>query len=86
MRQAEDETRAFNKLLAEQEKVLEEAKQIQLKKEEEEKKADLDKKQKPKSSAGKVRSSAPSGMRRNQRGNVQRLARAMPKAQPQKKS
>lgn len=78
MRQAEEETIAYNQWLKDKEAKEKEEEEKKQKEEEEQKK-------KRKQSAGKVRSSAPAGMRRNQRGKIQRLHRELPKAQPQKK-
>ena len=80
MAEAEAETRAYMEQLKAYEAIqAAKKKEEEAKQEEERKKAEADAKKRRKS-AGKVRSSAPAGMRRNQRKNVSRLSQAVPKA------
>ena len=65
MREAEDETIAYNLYLKEQEEIEAARKEAEKKEEEERKKVEAEQNKKRKQSAGKLRSSAPAGMRRN---------------------
>ena len=87
MREAEDETIAYNLYLKEkEEKEKQEADELRKQEEEKQKKAEEDKKgaSKRKQSANVLRSGASLGMRKHQRSNVQRIARPMLKPQSKK--
>ena len=79
MREAEDETIAYNLWLKEKEAQEKEEAEKRKLEEEKKKKEEEDKKKQRKQSAGIVRKAAPMGMRKNQRSNISRLARPMPK-------